>query len=454
MSRIEQDSMGEVKVADEVYWGAQTERSRHHFNIGGELMPFEVVQALVEVKRCLMEAAGQLNRLPQEIISPLLQACDDVRQWPEQFPLCLWQTGSGTQTNMNVNEVIAKRANQIMGIPLDAKGPVHPNDHVNYGHSSNDVFPTAMHVAALNQMHVLVLPALSMLEKSLQAKAEAWGCVLKVGRTHMQDAVPITLGQEFSGYADQLRLARDRLISVLPRLYALPQGGTAVGTGLNCPPDLIPLFLGVLAERTGWPVVRAYNYFEALSCHDTFVELSGQYNVLACALTKIAHDIRSLGSGPRCGLGELLLPQNEPGSSIMPGKINPTQVEALTMVCCQVMGNHTAVTVAGSQGHFQLNDYKPLIISNVLRSGRLLADAMDSFRRYCVEGLEPHYVQLERNVAHCLMRVTALNPHIGYDNAASIAYKAIQDGVSLLEAATALGFEEVFTQFANAKDMV
>jgi fumarate hydratase, class II len=233
MSRIEQDSMGEVEVADEVYWGAQTERSRHHFNIGGELMPFEVVQALVEVKRCLMEAAGQLNRLPQEIISPLLQACDDVRQWPEQFPLCLWQTGSGTQTNMN------------------AKGPIHPNDHVNYGHSSNDVFPTAMHVAALNQMHVLVLPALSMLEKSLQAKAEAWGCVLKVGRTHMQDAVPMTLGQEFSGYAEQLRLARDRLISVLPRLYALPQGGTAVGTGLNCPPDLIPLFLGVLADVQG-----------------------------------------------------------------------------------------------------------------------------------------------------------------------------------------------------------
>lgn len=449
MSRVEHDSMGAIEVADDVYWGAQTERSRLHFAIGGEIMPFEVVQALIEVKRCLIEAAGRLNRLPPNMISSLLQACDDVRQWPEQFPLCVWQTGSGTQTNMNVNEVIAKRANQIMGIPLNAKGAVHPNDHVNYAHSSNDVFPTAMHVAALHQIHAWLLPALSMLEKSLQAKAEAWGEVLKVGRTHMQDAVPMTLGQEFSGYAEQLRLGRERILSVLPRLYALPQGGTAVGTGLNCPPDLIPLFLGALAERTGWPVVRAHNYFEALSNHDTFVELSGQYNVLACALMKISHDIRSLGSGPRCGLGELFLPQNEPGSSIMPGKVNPTQVEALTMVCCQVMGNHTAVTIAGSQGHFQLNAYKPLIISNVLRSGRLLADAMDSFRRFCVEGLEPNYAKLERNVDHCLMRVTALSPYIGYDNAASIAHKAVHDGVSLSEAAAALGFEEEFKQHAN-----
>lgn len=454
MSRKEHDSMGEIEVPADAYWGAQTERSRHHFTIGGERMPFELVQALIEVKRCLIEGSGQLGKLSENILPALLQACDDVKQWPDQFPLCLWQTGSGTQTNMNANEVIAKRANELLGFALHEKGPVHPNDHVNYGHSSNDVFPTAMHVAALQQIHTLVLPSLAKLEKVLQTKAEAWADVIKVGRTHMQDAVPITLGQEFSGYSDQLRLARERLLSVLPRLYALPQGGTAAGTGLNCPPDLIPLFLSALSKRTGWPVSRAQNYFEALSCHDTFVELSGQYNVMACALMKIAHDIRSLGSGPRCGLNELLLPQNEPGSSIMPGKVNPTQAEALTMVCCQVMGNHTAITMAGSQGHFQLNVFKPVIISNTLRSGRLLGDAMDSFRQFCIEGLEPNYAQLAHNVDHCLMRVTALNPHIGYDRAAEIAKKAMHDNISLGEAAQALGLGEELAQYANAKDMV
>lgn len=454
MPRLEHDSMGDIEVANNVYWGAQTERSRHHFTIGGELMPFELVQALIEVKRCLIESAGHLGYIPSFFIPSLLQACDDVKHWPEQFPLCVWQTGSGTQTNMNVNEVIAKRANELLGFQLHKKGPIHPNDHVNYGHSSNDVFPTAMHVAVLHQMHSHVFPMLKRLENDLLKKAEAWSDILKVGRTHLQDAVPITLGQEFSGYAAQLRLSRDRLLSVLPRLYALPQGGTAAGTGLNCPPDLIPLFLNSLATRTGWPVIKAFNYFEALSCHDTFVELSGQYNVLACALMKIAHDIRMLSSGPRCGLNELKLPQNEPGSSIMPGKINPTQAEALTMVCCQVMGNHTAITIAGSQGHFQLNAFKPLIISNVLRSGHLLGDAINSFRKFCIEGLEPNYDQLEHNVDHCLMRVTALNPHIGYDRAAELAKKAMHDHISLADAAQLLGLSEELEKFGHAKSMI
>lgn len=454
MARLEKDATGEISVPDHAYWGAQTERSRMYFQAGNEPMPFAIIQALIEIKRCMLEAANQLDYLPNQLTPALLRACDEAAKWPEQFPLCVWQTGSGTQTNMNVNEVIAKRANEILGYAKTDKSPIHPNDHVNYGQSSNDTFPTAMHIATLNQLHTYLLPTLKEFEEALYKKTKEWKSIITVGRTHLQDAVPITLGQIFSGYKAQIYAARMRIENCLNSLYALPQGGTAVGTGLNCPPKIISVFLGILSRRKGWPLTQALNYFEVISAHDVFVELSGQLNVLACALMKIANDIRLLGSGPRCGFGELKLPQNEPGSSIMPGKVNPTQAEALTMICCQVMGNHTAVTIAGSQGHFQLNAFKPVIVANVLRSIQLLTDGMKGFRKFCLEGIEPQLERIESNLDNCLMRVTALNPHIGYDNAAKIAYKAVQENIGLAQAAKELGFEKEFAAYAKPDLMV
>ncbi len=435
--RSESDSMGDVKIPKGAYWGAQTERSRQNFRIGHERMPLPLIRALAIQKRCAAQTNLILKTLPSDIAQAIIQAADEVidGKWDEHFPLVVWQTGSGTQTNMNANEVIANRANEQLGFPLGAKKPVHPNDHVNYGQSTNDSFPTAMHIAAVLEVHTELIPAITHLRHHLNNKAEAFAHLLKIGRTHLQDATPLTLGQEFSGYATQMELGLARLHDCLRRLYPLAQGGTAVGTGLNCPPTFDRLFAKAVADFTGFPFVTAANKFEALASHDALVELSGALNVLAVSMMKIANDIRWLGSGPRCGLGEIYLPENEPGSSIMPGKVNPTQAEAMTMVACQVMGNHTTVTIAGSQGHFELNVFKPVIIANVLQSTRLLADAARSFTDNCLKDIAPNIQRLKQNVANSLMLVTALNPIIGYDNAAKLAKRALLEDISLEQAA-------------------
>jgi fumarate hydratase class II len=440
-TRIETDSMGEVAVPDQAYWGAQTQRSIENFKIGGQRMPEALIIALGIQKRCAASANIALKQLDEKLGAAIIQAADEViaGKLLDQFPLVVWQTGSGTQTNMNANEVIAGRANEILSGTRGGKKPVHPNDHVNRGQSSNDSFPTAMHIAAVIETHRLLLPGLVHLHKILQAKAQEFANIIKIGRTHLMDATPITLGQEFSGYARQIELGIERIKACLPRLYPLAQGGTAVGTGLNAAPGFAEKFAAEVASLTKLPFITAQNKFEALACHDALVELSGAMNVLATSLMKIANDIRFLGSGPRCGLGELHLPENEPGSSIMPGKVNPTQSEALTMVCCQVMGNHVAVTVAGSQGHFELNVFKPVIIHNVLQSLQLIGDACRSFADNCVTGIEANREQIHSALYRSLMLVTALNPHIGYDNAAIIAKTAHHDNITLREAGIKLG---------------
>src|SRR5262245_51983918 len=428
-TRSETDSFGTIQVEDDKLWGAQTQRSLLNFRIGGETFPRPFLRALGVVKKCAAQAnveLGELAMLSRPEQQALLQACDEVIEgrWDAHFPLVIWQTGSGTQTNMNANEVIGNRAIQLLGGVLGSKKPIHPNDHVNRGQSSNDVFPTAMHVAAAEETARRLLPALEALEHALRAKAAAWADVVKIGRTHLQDATPITVGQEFSGYAQQLADARRAIRAALAGVHELALGGTALGTGLNAHPRVAALAADKIAAEPGLPFASAPNKFAALAGHDALVFLSGACRTAAAALMKIANDVRWLGSGPRSGLGELRLPENEPGSSIMPGKVNPTQCEALTMVCVQVMGNDAAVGFAGSQGNFELNVYNPVIVHNVLRTLRLLADASDSFREHCIAGLELDRARIDALVRQSLMLVTALNSHIGYDNAARAAKKA------------------------------
>jgi fumarate hydratase class II len=458
-TRTETDSFGPIAVPADAYWGAQTQRSIENFPFGpGERMPIGIVHGLALVKR----AAARVNRrhgLEAHIADAIEKAAAGIvtGAHDDQFPLVIWQTGSGTQSNMNVNEVIAGLANEALAGTRGGKSPVHPNDHVNMAQSSNDSFPTALHVAAARAVTDRLLPALQRLEDQLAGQAERWDDIVKIGRTHLQDATPLTLGQEFSGYAAQVRSARTRIAPFVEEgLCKLAQGGTAVGTGLNAPAGFGEAFAAEMAELTGLPFVTAPNKFEALASNDTLVELSGRLNTLAVALSKIGNDIRLLGSGPRCGLGELSLPENEPGSSIMPGKVNPTQAEMLTMVAAQVMGNHVAVTVGGLQGHMELNVFKPLIGAAVLRSIDLLSVAMDSFRERALAGLEPNRDRIAALLDRSLMLVTALAPEIGYDNAAKIAKHAHAHGLSLLEAGEALGLvdAETFARVVRPEAMI
>ena len=439
--RIEKDSFGPIEVPAERLWGAQTQRSLQHFAIGDERMPSELVLALVEVKRAAAFANAEVGTLPDAIAAAIVQAADEVLggRWPDEFPLSVWQTGSGTQSNMNVNEVLANRASELLGGPRGEGRTVHPNDHVNLGQSSNDVFPSAMHVAAARRVEGALLPALDALTESLAGHAERFADIVKVGRTHLQDATPLTLGQEFSGYVDQLRIARQGITAALPGLHALALGGTAVGTGLNAHPAFATRAIAEIARHSGLPFVPAANRFAALAGHEPLVLAHGALKALATALNKIANDLRWLGSGPRSGIGELLLPENEPGSSIMPGKVNPTQCEALTMVCAQVFGNDVALTFGAAGGNFELNVMKPLIAHNYLHSARLLADAMHSFDEHCVRGLRADTARIGELLGRSLMLVTALAPHIGYDRAAQIAKHAHATGGTLREAALASG---------------
>lgn len=457
-TRTETDSFGPIEVQNDRYWGAQTQRSLMNFDIGGERMPLPLVHALGTLKLSAAVVNMKLGVLDKTIGDLIVRAADEVMhgKLDDHFPLVVWQTGSGTQTNMNANEVISNRAIEMSGGVMGSKKPVHPNDHVNMGQSSNDSYPTAMNIAAAVEINKRLLPALNKLHVALAAKQEEFKDIIKIGRTHLQDATPLTLGQEFSGYATQIAYGIERLRAVLPRLYFLAQGGTAVGTGLNAKEGFAEGFAAEVEKITGLPFMTAPNKFEALASHDAMVEASGALNVLACSLMKIANDIRLLGSGPRSGLGELSLPENEPGSSIMPGKVNPTQCEAMTMVCAQVMGNHVAVTIGGSNGHFELNVFKPVIIYNVLQSIRLIADASVSFVDNCVVGIEANIDRINQLMAQSLMLVTALNPHIGYDKSAQIAKKAHKEGTTLKEAALALGYltEEQFKQWVRPETMV
>jgi fumarate hydratase class II len=457
-TRTEGDSFGALEVPADKYWGAQTQRSLINFPIGSETMPAPVVRALGSVKLAAAKTNLGLENIEEEIAGAIIEAAGEVvaGKLDDHFPLVVWQTGSGTQSNMNANEVIANRAIEILGGELGSKSPVHPNDHVNRSQSSNDTFPTAMHIAAAKEIKDRLLPALDVLGKALAGKAEAFKDIIKIGRTHLQDATPITLGQEFSGYAAQIQNSIRRVEATLPALYELAQGGTAVGTGLNTKTGFAELFAKEIAVITGLPFVSARNKFEALAAHDALVETSGALNVVAVSLMKIANDIRLLGSGPRCGLGELKLPENEPGSSIMPGKVNPTQAEALTMVAAQVMGNHTTVTVAGSQGQLELNVYKPVLIFNVLQSIRLLADGASSFAERCIQGIEPDEAQIEKLMNESLMLVTALAPEIGYDQAAAVAKNAHEKGLTLLQSALDLGAvsEERFREIVRPENML
>jgi len=457
-TRIEKDSMGAVEVPADRYWGAQTERSRRNFPIGSERMPVALIRAFGIQKKAAALANEALGVLDAKIAHVIAAAAGEVIDGllDEQFPLVVWQTGSGTQTNMNANEVIANRAIELLGGVLGSKTPVHPNDHVNMSQSSNDSFPTAMHIAAAMEVDRRLLPSLRHLHGALAAKAAAFASIVKIGRTHLQDATPLTLGQEFGAYAAQIEFGIERVRACLPRLHALAQGGTAVGTGLNAPTGFAQRFAAEASAITGLPFVTADNKFEALAAHDAMVELSGALNVIAVSAMKIANDIRLLGSGPRCGLGELTLPENEPGSSIMPGKVNPTQAEALTMVAAQVMGNHVAITVAGSQGHLELNVFKPVIIHNLLQSIALLADASMSFADRCVVGIEANTGRIGELLHRSLMLVTALSPHIGYDRAAAVAKKAHADQLTLKEAALALGYvsEAEFDRWVRPEAML
>jgi fumarate hydratase, class II len=457
-TRVETDSMGQIEVRADRYWGAQTERSLHHFAIGNDRMPLAVVHALGLLKKAATLVNQQLGLLDAHRAELIVRAADEViaGKLDDHFPLSVWQTGSGTQTNMNVNEVIANRAIELAGGRLGSKNPIHPNDHVNMSQSSNDTFPTAMHVAAALDLTRRLAPSVRALREALAVKAREFDDVVKIGRTHLQDAVPLTLGQEFSGYVAQLDAGLARIESTLPGLLALAIGGTAVGTGLNAPAGFGELVAAKLAELTGLPFTSAANKFAALAAHDDLVMASGALRTLAGALMKIANDLRWLGSGPRSGLGELSLPENEPGSSIMPGKVNPTQAEAVTMVAVQVMGNDTAIAVAGSQGNFELNVFKPVIIFNFLHSVDLLTDACARFREFCVEGIEANRSRIAELVERSLMLVTALAPHVGYDRAAEIAKKAHAGGLTLRDAAVASGYvtAEQYDRWVRPASMV
>ncbi len=440
--RSETDSMGAIDVCADKYWGAQTERSLHHFHIGHDLMPVELIRALGILKKAAALTNHALGKLTQDKTALIVTAADEVIAGTlnDHFPLHIWQTGSGTQTNMNANEVISNRAIELAGGQMGSKKPIHPNDDVNMSQSSNDTFPTAMHIATAIGIHQKLIPAVRALRDGLEKKRDEFQDIIKIGRTHLQDAVPLTLGQEFSGYVAQLDACLQRFDYVLPEVYELALGGTAVGTGLNAPRGFAEQAAKQIATLTQLPFCSAPNKFMALASHEPLVMVHAVLKALACALMKIANDLRWMGSGPRCGLGELLLPENEPGSSIMPGKVNPTQAEAMTMVCTQVMGADVSVTIAASQGNFELNVFKPVIIFNVMNSINLLADSCTSFLAFCVQGLEPNRKVLSHNVQNSLMLVTALNEHIGYDKAAAIAKKAHHEDLSLKEAAIKLGF--------------
>lgn len=457
-TRIETDSIGEIEVPADAYFGAQTQRSLQNFKIGTEKMPAALIRALAIQKKAAALTNMDLGALEKKIGEPITQAADKILDGTlaDQFPLAVWQTGSGTQTNMNANEVIAGYANEQLNGIRGGKDPIHPNDHVNMGQSSNDTFPTAMYIAAGEQVQSALFPALEQLHNGLDAKAKQFKGIVKNGRTHLQDATPLTLGQEFSGYAKQIEYGIARVEACMPRLMELAQGGTAVGTGINCRIGFAEKFAEHVSEITGLEFITADNKFEALAAHDALVELHGALNVLAVSLMKIANDLRLLGSGPRSGIGEIILPANEPGSSIMPGKVNPTQCEAMTMVCAQVMGNNTAVTVAGSQGHFELNVYKPVMIYNVLQSIQLITDASISFTENCVDGIEADEKRIQSLMQNSLMLVTALNPHIGYDNAAKIAKTAFANGTTLKEEGVALGLltAEQFDEWVRPEDMI
>jgi fumarate hydratase class II len=440
--RIESDSMGKIEVPAEHYWGAQTQRSLIHFAIGHETMPRSVIRAIGILKKAAAEVNHQLGKLDQSKTDLIVHAAEEVisGKLDAEFPLRIWQTGSGTQTNMNANEVISNRAIELAGGEMGSKKPIHPNDDVNMSQSSNDTFPTAMHIAAAEEITQHLIPAVANLRASLDRKRSEIDGIVKIGRTHLMDAVPLTLGQEFSGYVAQLDQDIARINAVLPDVLQLAIGGTAVGTGLNTHPEFADRCAARIAELTGLRFTAASNKFAALAAHDALVMVSGALKTLACSLMKIANDIRWMGSGPRCGLAELSLPENEPGSSIMPGKVNPTQSEAMTMVCVQVMGNDAAIGMAGSQGNFELNVFKPVMIHNLLQSVTLLSDACGLFAKYCVDGIQPNRTQIERYVASSLMLVTALSPHIGYDNAAKVAKLAHEKGLTLREASEQLGF--------------
>ena len=457
-TREETDSFGSLNVPADKYWGAQTQRSLINFPIGWEKQPISIVKALGAIKQACAQANSSLGKLPTDTGRAIQTAAGEVfaGKLDDHFPLVVWQTGSGTQSNMNANEVIANRAIEILGGVIGSKIPVHPNDHVNMGQSSNDTFPTAMHIATAMAAHDVMLPGLKILQKALEIKTSEFKDIIKIGRTHTMDATPMTLAQEFSGYEHQIKMAIKRVKAALPHIYELAQGGTAVGTGLNTPNGWGEMVAENIAKITGLPFVTAPNKFEALAAHDAMVEMSGALKTSAASLFKIANDIRLLGSGPRCGLGELVLPENEPGSSIMPGKVNPTQCEALTQVCAHVMGNDAAVGFAGSQGHFELNVYKPMIAYNVLQSIQLLGDAAKNFAEKCVLGISADKGRIEKLMQESLMLVTALAPEIGYDNATKVAKTAHKNGTTLKQEALALGFvdEDKFDQIVKPELMI
>ncbi|MEC7543856.1 MAG: class II fumarate hydratase [Candidatus Thermoplasmatota archaeon] len=455
--RIERDTMGELSVPDDRYWGAQTARSLMNFDIGNDLMPREVIRAFGILKKAAARTNKDLGTIDSSLADLIISAASEVvsGDLDDHFPLSVWQTGSGTQTNMNANEVIANRAIEMAGGVLGSKTPIHPNDHVNKAQSSNDTFPTAMHISAAETIHHHVLPSVRELRDALAKKAEEWQDIVKIGRTHLMDAVPLTLGQEVGGWVAQLDASISRVESALEDLFEVALGGTAVGTGLNTHPEFAERVAADIASQTDLPFRSASNKFAQLAAHDSIVAMSGALSVLAVSLMKIANDVRWLGSGPRSGLGELELPANEPGSSIMPGKVNPTQCEALTMVCAQVMGNHTAITVGGSQGNFELNVFKPMMIYNLLHSATLLTDSCRSFRENCIEGLQPNRENIREHLDNSLMLVTALNNHIGYDAAAKIAKNAHENGLTLKESALQLGLltTKQFDEWVRPEDM-
>ena len=455
--RIEKDTMGDVKVPADKLWGAQTQRSTENFKIGGDRFPREMIRALGILKKSAALTNNKLGLLDIKKMELIVKAADEVIEGKldAHFHLVVWQTGSGTQTNMNANEVIANRAMQMMGLPLPSKD-IHPNDDVNKGQSSNDTFPTAMHIAVADQIHHRLIPMMEKLQKALEKKQNEFKDIVKIGRTHLMDATPLTLGQEFSGYATQMKHGVQRIKNTFPHLHELALGGTAVGTGLNTHPQFPAAAAAAIAAEAKIPFISAENKFEALASHDALVEVSGALKTVACSLMKIANDIRLLGSGPRCGIGELSLPENEPGSSIMPGKVNPTQSEAMTMVCAQVIGNDVAVSVGGANGHFELNVFKPLIVFNVLNSVRLIADACESFTDHCVSGINANRAQIKKHLDNSLMLVTALNPHVGYDNAAKIAKTAHKNGTTLKEEAVNLGLltAEQFDKMVRPEQMI
>ncbi|HEY7136802.1 MAG TPA: class II fumarate hydratase [Acidimicrobiia bacterium] len=457
-TRRETDSIGAIEVPHHRYWGAQTQRSLHHFSIADDRIPRAVIRSMAVLKKAAALVNHDLGKLDDARMQLIVQAANEIvdGDLDDEFPLYVWQTGSGTQTNMNVNEVISNRAIELAGGERGSKDPIHPNDHVNMSQSSNDTFPTAMNIAAAEEVVQRLIPSVRALRDSLARRADEFADIVKIGRTHLQDAVPLTLGQEFSGYVAQLDADLERLEIVLPGLYELAIGGTAVGTGLNAPADFAERAATKIAELTGLPFVSAPNKFAALAAHDAIVMASGALRTLAVSLMKIANDVRWLGSGPRAGIGELVLPENEPGSSIMPGKVNPTQSEAMTMVCVQVIGNDTAVAMAGSMGNFELNVFKPVMIFNFLHSVDLLTDVSRTFREFCIDGLQPNRERIAEHVSQSLMLVTALSPVIGYDKAAEIAKKAHHEGTTLREATLALGYlsGEEFDAAVRPEDMV